>query len=94
MIRRQRENLTSSSRSISACRRAASTRTSSCRPLPGMKKNDRLNTSDMHPFIHPLSTAVDPVWESRSDWETYKTIAKRFFRTGRRPSRRRAWTLC
>jgi nitrate reductase alpha subunit len=41
------------------------------------EKND-LNTSDMHPFIHPLSVAVDPVWESRSDWDTYKTIAKRF----------------
>ena len=41
------------------------------------EKND-LNTSDMHPFIHPLSAAVDPVWESRSDWETYKAIAKRF----------------
>jgi nitrate reductase alpha subunit len=41
------------------------------------EKND-LNTSDMHPFIHPLSAAVDPVWESRSDWETYKGIAKRF----------------
>ncbi len=41
------------------------------------EKND-LNTSDMHPFIHPLSAAVDPVWESRSDWETYKTIARRF----------------
>ena len=41
------------------------------------EKND-LNTSDMHPFIHPLSTAVDPVWEARSDWETYKTIARRF----------------
>ena len=41
------------------------------------EKND-LNTSDMHPFIHPLSTAVDPVWESRSDWETYKTIARKF----------------
>ncbi len=41
------------------------------------EKND-LNTSDMHPFIHPLSAAVDPVWEARSDWETYKTIAKRF----------------
>jgi nitrate reductase alpha subunit len=26
------------------------------------EKND-LNTSDMHPFIHPLSAAVDPVWE-------------------------------
>jgi nitrate reductase alpha subunit len=41
------------------------------------EKND-LNTSDMHPFIHPLSTAVDPAWESRSDWEIYKGFAKRF----------------
>jgi nitrate reductase alpha subunit len=41
------------------------------------EKND-LNTSDMHPFIHPLSTAVDPVWESRTDWGIYKSIAKKF----------------
>jgi nitrate reductase alpha subunit len=41
------------------------------------EKND-LNTSDMHPFIHPLSQAVDPAWEARSDWEIYKGIAKRF----------------
>jgi nitrate reductase alpha subunit len=41
------------------------------------EKND-LNTSDMHPFIHPLSAAVDPVWESRTDWHIYKGIAKRF----------------
>jgi len=41
------------------------------------EKND-LNTSDMHPFIHPLSAAVDPVWESRSDWEIYKDLAKTF----------------
>jgi nitrate reductase alpha subunit len=41
------------------------------------EKND-LNTSDMHPFIHPLTAAVDPVWESRSDWEIYKGIAKAF----------------
>ena len=41
------------------------------------EKND-LNTSDMHPFIHPLSKAVDPAWESRSDWEIYKNIARRF----------------
>jgi nitrate reductase alpha subunit len=33
------------------------------------EKND-LNTSDMHPFIHPLSAAVDPAWQSRSDWES------------------------
>ncbi len=41
------------------------------------EKND-LNTSDMHPFIHPLSAAVDPAWESRSDWEIYKGLAKAF----------------
>ncbi len=41
------------------------------------EKND-LNTSDMHPFIHPLSVAVDPVWQSRSDWEIYKGFAKAF----------------
>jgi nitrate reductase alpha subunit len=41
------------------------------------EKND-LNTSDMHPFIHPLSCAVDPAWEARSDWEIYKGIAKKF----------------
>lgn len=41
------------------------------------EKND-LNTSDMHPFIHPLSTAVDPAWQAKSDWEIYKGFAKKF----------------
>ena len=41
------------------------------------EKND-LNTSDMHPFIHPLSKAIDPVWQSKSDWEIYKGFAKKF----------------
>ncbi|MEO5560385.1 MAG: nitrate reductase subunit alpha [Dokdonella sp.] len=39
------------------------------------EKND-LNTSDMHPFIHPLTKAVDPAWESRSDWDIFKGIAQ------------------
>ena len=41
------------------------------------EKND-LNTSDMHPFIHPLTAAVDPAWEARSDWDIYKGIARKF----------------
>jgi nitrate reductase alpha subunit len=41
------------------------------------EKND-LNTTDMHPFIHPLSNAVDPAWQSRSDWDIYKGFAKKF----------------
>ncbi|MFO7857739.1 MAG: nitrate reductase subunit alpha [Ectothiorhodospiraceae bacterium] len=41
------------------------------------EKND-LNTSDMHPFIHPLCEAVNPCWESRSDWDIYKGLARTF----------------
>jgi nitrate reductase alpha subunit len=40
------------------------------------EKND-LNTSDMHPFIHPLQAAVDPAYESKSDWEIFKAVAKK-----------------
>ena len=41
------------------------------------EKHD-LNTSDMHPFIHPLSAAVDPAWETKSDWNIFRIIAKKF----------------
>ena len=41
------------------------------------EKND-LNTSDMHPFIHPLTAAADPAWEARSDWDIFKGLAKKF----------------
>jgi nitrate reductase alpha subunit len=47
-------------------------------PTATWYEKDDMNTSDMHPFIHPLSAAVDPVWESRSDWEIFKGIAKTF----------------
>ncbi len=40
------------------------------------EKHD-LNTSDMHPFIHPLSAAVDPAWESRTDWAIFRGFAKK-----------------
>lgn len=41
------------------------------------EKND-INTTDMHPFIHPLTAAVDPAWESRSDWQIFRTLADQF----------------
>ncbi|HBX9395979.1 TPA: nitrate reductase subunit alpha [Klebsiella pneumoniae] len=47
-------------------------------PTATWYEKDDMNTSDMHPFIHPLSAAVDPAWESKSDWEIYKGIAKKF----------------
>jgi nitrate reductase / nitrite oxidoreductase, alpha subunit len=47
-------------------------------PTATFYEKDDMNTSDMHPFIHPLSKAIDPVWESRSDWDIFKGIAKKF----------------
>ncbi len=41
------------------------------------EKND-LSTTDMHPFIHPLTGAVDPLWECKSDWEIFKGFASKF----------------
>jgi len=36
-----------------------------------------LNSTDMHSFIHPLSEAVPPCWESKSDWQIFRAIAER-----------------
>lgn len=47
-------------------------------PTATWYEKDDMNTSDMHPFIHPLSAAVDPARESKSDWEIHKGIAKKF----------------
>ncbi|MCK4442381.1 MAG: nitrate reductase subunit alpha, partial [Sulfurovaceae bacterium] len=35
-----------------------------------------INTTDMHSFIHPLSEAVPPVWEAKTDWDIFANIAK------------------
>ena len=47
-------------------------------PTATWYEKDDMNTSDMHPFIHPLTAATDPAWESKTDWEIYKDIAKYF----------------
>lgn len=34
-----------------------------------------ISTTDMHPFIHPFTAAVDPGWESKTDWDIFRTLA-------------------
>ena len=34
-----------------------------------------LNSTDMHSFIHPLSAAVSPSWESKSDWDLFRSLS-------------------
>ncbi|MFO0758301.1 MAG: nitrate reductase subunit alpha [Byssovorax sp.] len=43
-----------------------------------------LNSTDMHSFIHPLSAAVPPVWESKSDWDIFKEVARHTSELSRR----------
>jgi nitrate reductase / nitrite oxidoreductase, alpha subunit len=45
-------------------------------PAATWYEKDDLNTTDLHSYIHPLSAAVPPCWESRSDWEIFKGVAK------------------
>lgn len=35
-----------------------------------------LNSTDLHSFIHPLSAAVAPVWEAKSDWQIFRELAR------------------
>ncbi len=37
-----------------------------------------LSTTDLHPFIHPFNPAIDPPWETRTNWEQFKAIAEAF----------------
>ena len=30
----------------------------------------------MHPFVHPFNPPIDPLWESRSDWDIFKLLSK------------------
>ncbi|MHB1397910.1 MAG: nitrate reductase subunit alpha [Trichloromonadaceae bacterium] len=47
-------------------------------PTATWYEKDDLNTTDMHSFIHPLQAAVPPCWESKSDWDIFKGLAKKF----------------
>jgi nitrate reductase / nitrite oxidoreductase, alpha subunit len=40
------------------------------------EKSD-LNSTDLHSFIHPLSEAVPPCWESKSDWDIFRLLARK-----------------
>ncbi len=47
-------------------------------PAAGWYEMHDLSTTDMHPFIHPFNPAIDPPWETRTNWDQFKTIAEKF----------------
>ncbi len=47
-------------------------------PTASWYEKQDISTTDLHPFINPFTAAVDPVFESKSDWEIFKAIARKF----------------
>ncbi|CAM3126508.1 nitrate reductase subunit alpha [Mycobacterium intermedium] len=43
-----------------------------------------LSSTDMHPYVHAFSPAVDPPWETRSDFDAFAAIARAFSALARR----------
>ncbi|EMY33434.1 nitrate reductase Z subunit alpha [Arthrobacter crystallopoietes BAB-32] len=43
------------------------------------EKHD-LSSTDMHPYVHAFSPAIDPPWEAKSDFETFHLLAQEFSR--------------
>jgi nitrate reductase alpha subunit len=43
------------------------------------EKHD-LSSTDMHPFVHAFTPAIDPPWEAKSDFDLFHSIAEEFSR--------------
>jgi nitrate reductase / nitrite oxidoreductase, alpha subunit len=41
------------------------------------EKHD-LSSTDMHPFVHAFTPAIDPPWQARSDFDAFQAVAQRF----------------
>ncbi len=41
------------------------------------EKHD-LSSTDMHPFVHAFTPAIDPPWETRSDFDAFHAVARKF----------------
>ena len=46
------------------------------------EKHD-LSSTDMHPYVHAFSPAIDPPWETKTDFETFHLLAEELSRLAR-----------
>ncbi len=52
------------------------------------EKHD-LSSTDMHPYVHAFSAAIDPPWQARTDFEIFHGLAAKLAELARDASRRR-----
>ena len=45
-------------------------------PAASWYEKDDLSSTDLHSFIHPLQQVVAPCWESKSDWQIFRELAR------------------
>ena len=46
-------------------------------PAASYYEKTDLNTTDCHSFIHPFSKVLDPLFESRTDWDIFSALTKK-----------------
>jgi nitrate reductase alpha subunit len=47
-------------------------------PAATWYEKEDLSSTDLHPFIHPFNAAVQPLWESQTDWQIFRRLAEKF----------------
>jgi len=47
------------------------------------EKHD-ISSTDLHPFVHAFNPAINPPWETRSDWDIFVRISESFSRLAER----------
>ena len=46
-------------------------------PASSYYEKTDLNTTDCHSFVHPFNKVLDPLFESRTDWDIFSALAKK-----------------
>ena len=63
-------------------------------PAATWYEKDDLSSTDMHPYVHAFSAAIDPPWETRSDFDAFGAIARTFSAHGPAATWAPATTWC
>lgn len=51
-------------------------------PAAGMFEKWDLSTTDLHTYIHPFTPVINPMWDSRTDWQIWRGLAEALQATG------------
>ncbi|MGH6656226.1 MAG: nitrate reductase subunit alpha, partial [Actinocrinis sp.] len=49
-------------------------------PAATWYEKHNISTTDMHPFVHSFNPAIAPPWETRTDFDVFKTLGEQFSR--------------